>query len=266
MRVRPCRAEAPPLRGHARGGRRPALPRPLVRPRVPLGRRARHPVLRAELLPARLGRRRVLPARRRPGLRPAADGGRLRPACAPRGGARGRRRDGRGQRGLRAGRTRPRCAGAGRRRRPRLGGDDARARADLRARCAAHRLVARQPAPAGEVTGGAGRDGTRVPDRRARHGRGRAPRAARGHHGGTARGGRGAATARRLPDALVRDPHLHGHGSSQPRLRDSDGARSAPGRDAGPVRFRASSTATAPTSDARSSPASRPRGSSPPTT
>ncbi len=64
--------------------RRPALPRALVRPRVPLRRRARDPVLRAELVPARLGRGRLLPARRRPGLRAAAHGRRVRPAGAAR--------------------------------------------------------------------------------------------------------------------------------------------------------------------------------------
>ena len=234
MRVRPCRAEAPPLRGHARGGRRPALPRPLVRPRVPLGRRARHPVLRAELLPARLGRRRVLPARRRPGLRPAADGGRLRPACAPRGGDRGRRRDGRGQRGLRAGRTRPRCAGAGRRRRPRLGGDDASSSGgssgSMRLRTGSS-LVNRLRRVG--VTGGAGRDGRACRTVDARHGRGRARVQPGVTIGGTARGGRGAATTRRLPDALVAptcsrawDPSA----ASTPGLRRARAIRSRTGR------------------------------------
>ena len=119
--VRLRRAPPAPLRAHAGRGRRAPLPRALRRPRVPLRGRARDPVLRTELLRARLGRRGLLPAGRRPGLCPATHGRDVRSARSPGGRARGRLRDRRRLRRLRAGREGPREARHGRDRRPRLG-------------------------------------------------------------------------------------------------------------------------------------------------
>ena len=92
----------------------------------------------------RLGGGRLLPPRRRPGLRAAAHGGRVRPAGAAGRRDRDRERDRRRVRRVRAGREGPRACGHGRRRRPRVGGDDPQPRPRLRLRSAPHRVVARQ--------------------------------------------------------------------------------------------------------------------------
>ncbi len=150
--------------------------------------------------------------------------------------------------------------GCGRCRRPRLGGDDAAARPHLRRGSPPHRVRARQPAAAREDGRRARRDGAGVPHGRTGDGGRHAARAAGRHDVGARGGGRAPASTGRLSDAFLRDSHLHGCGSGQPRQPRRERARAArrTGRRCCSTSA-ASWTATARTSGGPSSPASRRR-------
>ena len=186
-----------------------------------------------------MGGRWLLPSGRRSRLRAPAHGGRLRPARPARRRDRRRERDRRRAGRVRACGQEPRAwIGHGRGRRPRLGGDDAAARACLRRGSPPYRGRARQPATAGEDGRRARRDGACVPHGRTGDGGRHAARAAGCHDVGAHGGGRAPASTGRLSDAFLRDAHLHGCWSGQPRQPRRECCWAAPGGSGGAVRLR----------------------------
>ena len=120
--------------------------------------------------------------------------------------------------------------GDDRRRRPRLGGNNAQPRASRRLRPAPHRLENRQRAAPREDAGGARRDGPRDRDRRADDGRGRAARRAGRLDARSRRGRRARAARRRLALPVVHDAHVHRARRRRLRLAHRDRPRPDPRR------------------------------------